>query len=231
MTIRVLLADDQQLVRTGLRGLLERDPGIQVVAEAEDGREALRLISEVRPDVALVDIRMPELDGLALTRQVTGDPDLADVRIVVLTTFETDQYIFEALKAGAKGFLTKTVSREELCRAVRVVAAGEALLSPSVTERVIAELSRRPDPVRSSPERLSLLTAREREVMGMIAAGRSNSEIGEALRMSPLTAKTHVSRIITKLRVRDRAQLVTLAYETGLVQPGAGVPPPGSSSR
>ncbi|GIJ78644.1 DNA-binding response regulator, NarL/FixJ family, contains REC and HTH domains [Micromonospora phaseoli] len=227
MTIRVLIADDQQLVRAGLRGLLELDPEIQVVAEAEDGLVALRLTTEHRPDVALVDIRMPELDGLALTRQISADPRLADVRVIVLTTFEIDQYIFEALKAGAKGFLTKTVSRTELCGAVRVVAAGAALLSPSVTEKVIAEFSRRPDPARSSPERLSQLTVREREVLGMIATGRSNSEIGEALRMSPLTAKTHVSRIITKLGVRDRAQLVMIAYETGLVLPGTSENPTG----
>jgi DNA-binding NarL/FixJ family response regulator len=221
LTIRVLVADDQPLVRSGLRGLLERDPLLRVVAEAADGREALRLVTELRPDVALVDIRMPELDGLALTRRITADPALSTVRVVVLTTFETDQYIFEAIRAGAKGFLTKTVSREELCHAMRVVAAGEALLSPSVTERVITELSRRPALARSAPERLAALTAREREVLAMVAAGRSNAEIGAALLMSPLTAKTHVSRIITKLRARDRAQLVALAYETGLVQPGS----------
>lgn len=229
MSIRVLLADDQQLVRAGLRGLLERDPGIEVVAEAEDGLDALRLARQTRPDIALVDIRMPGLDGLAVTRKLVTDPETSGVRIIVLTTFEIDRYIFDALKAGASGFLSKTVSREELCRAVRVVNAGDALLSPSVTQRVIAEFSRRPEPVQTSPERLSSLTAREREVMAMIAAGMSNVEIGQALRMSPLTAKTHVSRIITKLGVRDRTQLVALAYETGLVQPGAGLSPRTSS--
>ncbi len=221
MTIRVLLADDQQLVRAGLRGLLERDESISVIAEAEDGEEALRLTRQLQPDVALLDIRMPRLDGLAVAQRLTSDPATANVRIIALTTFEIDTYIFEALKAGASGFLSKTVSREELCRAVHVVAAGEALLSPSVTQRVIAEFSRRPERVRAVPEQLSALTAREREVMTMIAAGMSNTEIGRALRMSPLTAKTHVSRIITKLRVRDRAQLVMLAYETGLAQPGS----------
>ncbi|MFG2064846.1 response regulator [Micromonospora sp. NPDC048871] len=226
MTIRVLLADDQQLVRTGLRGLLERDQDITVVAEAADGPEAIRLARQVSPDVALLDIRMPHLDGLAVAQQLTTDPATTSIRIIVLTTFEQDSYIFEALKAGANGFLTKTVSGEELCRAVKVVAAGEALLSPSVTQRVIAEFSRRPEPVKAAPEQLAALTAREREVMLMIAAGLSNVEIGRALRMSPLTAKTHVSRIITKLGVRDRAQLVAMAYESGLVQPGAGLPRP-----
>lgn len=221
MTIRVLLADDQQLVRAGLRGLLERDSEISVLAEeAADGAEALRLARKHHPDVAMLDIRMPQLDGLAVTRQLTGDPATAGIRIIVLTTFEIDAYIFEALRAGASGFLSKTAGRDELCRAVKVVANGEALLSPGVTQRVIEEFSRRPEPVRSSPQRLSVLTAREREVMAMIAAGMSNAEIGRTLRMSPLTAKTHVSRIINKLGVRDRAQLVALAYETGLVQPG-----------
>lgn len=183
---------------------------------------ALRLVRAHRPDVALLDIRMPGLDGLAVTRQVVGDPALADVRVVVLTTFETDQYIFEALRAGARGFLTKTVSRQELCRAVRVVAAGEALLSPSVTGRVVAEFAGRPSPPvppAGSADRLAPLTPREREVLGMVASGLSNTEIGTALHLSPLTAKTHVSRIITKLGLRDRAQLVTVAYESGLVRP------------
>ncbi|MBF9127928.1 response regulator transcription factor [Plantactinospora sp. S1510] len=220
MTIRVLLADDQPLVRAGLRGLLGLDGDIDVVAEAADGREALRLIRQTRPDVALLDIRMPHLDGLTVTEQVTADPVTADVRIVVLTTFEVDAYIFQALRAGASGFLAKTVSREELCHAVRVVAAGDALLSPGVTRRVIAEFGRRPEPAQTSPERLAVLTAREREVLAMVATGLGNTEIGRALRMSPLTAKTHVSRILTKLGVRDRAQLVVLAYETGLVRPG-----------
>jgi DNA-binding NarL/FixJ family response regulator len=223
--IRVLVADDQELVRAGLRGLLGLDPGIEVVAEAGDGTAALRLVREHRPDVALVDIRMPGVDGLAVTRRITADPELAAVRVVVLTTFETDQYVFEALRAGARGFLTKTVSRPELCRAIRVVAAGEALLSPSVTGRVVAEFARRDEPARLATHRLTPLTDREREVLTMIAAGHRNTEIGAALRMSPLTAKTHVSRIITKLGVRDRAQLVALAYETGLVRPD-GDPPP-----
>ncbi|GAA3766535.1 response regulator transcription factor [Plantactinospora mayteni] len=220
MTIRVLLADDQPLVRAGLRGLLGLDGDIEVVAEAADGAEALRLVRRVRPDVALLDIRMPGLDGLTATERITTDPATAGVRIIVLTTYEIDEYIFSALLAGASGFLAKTVSREELCHAVRVVAAGDALLSPSVTRRVIEEFGRRPGPAQGSAERLAGLTAREREVLALVAGGLSNAEIGRALRMSPLTAKTHVSRIITKLGVRDRAQLVMLAYETGLVTPG-----------
>ncbi|SHN43312.1 response regulator transcription factor [Cryptosporangium aurantiacum] len=220
MTIRVLLADDQQLVRVGLRSLLELDGDIQVVAEAADGPEALREAERVTPDVALLDIRMPHLDGLEVTRRLAATQP--GIRVVILTTFETDAYIFEALRSGASGFLAKTVSHDELCRAVRVVAGGEALLSPSVTQRVIAEFTRRVEPPRAAPERLSVLTDREREVLALIAAGLNNGEIGETLAMSPLTAKTHVTRIITKLGVRDRAQLVMLAYETGLVRPSGG---------
>ncbi|GAB3964368.1 response regulator transcription factor [Plantactinospora veratri] len=220
MTIRVLLADDQPLVRAGLRGLLGLDGDIEVVAEAADGAEALRLVRQIRPDVALLDIRMPGLDGLTATARITADPATAGVRIIVLTTYEIDEYIFSALQAGASGFLAKTVNREELCHAVRVVAAGEALLSPSVTRRVIEEFGRRPGPPADAAERLAGLTEREREVLVLVAGGLSNAEIGRTLRMSPLTAKTHVSRTITKLGVRDRAQLVMLAYESGLVAPG-----------
>ncbi|WP_035855340.1 response regulator [Cryptosporangium arvum] len=214
--IRVLLADDQQLVRVGLRSLLELDGDIEVVAEAADGPEALREAARVAPDVALLDIRMPHLDGLEVTRRLAAAQP--DVRTVILTTFEIDAYVFEALRSGASGFLAKTVSHDELCRAVRVVAGGEALLSPSVTRRVIAEFARRVEPAEPSPERLAALTDREREVLTLVAAGLNNAEIGAALAMSPLTAKTHVTRIITKLAVRDRAQLVVLAYESGLVR-------------
>ncbi|MEO3820116.1 response regulator transcription factor [Plantactinospora sp. B24E8] len=220
MSIRVLIADDQQLVRTGLRGLLVLDGDIEVVAEAADGVEALRLARLTRPDVALLDIRMPGFDGLTVTERLTSDPETAGVRVVVLTTFDIDAYVFQALRAGASGFLTKTVGRDELCQAVRVVAAGEGLLSPSVTRQVIDEFKRRPAPPRVAPEQLAGLTDREREVLAMVAAGLDNTGIGRALRMSPLTAKTHVSRIISKLGARDRAQLVRLAYETGLVTPG-----------
>lgn len=226
MTVRVLLADDQPLVRSGLRGLLERDGGITVVAEAEDGAEALRLARRTQPDVALLDIRMPHTDGITVTRRLAADPDTAAIRVVVLTTFDVDSYIFEALQAGASGFLSKTVSREELCRAVHVVARGEALLSPGVTRTVIAEFARRPGSPHATPERLAPLTSREREVLTAVAAGSSNAEIAQALRMSPLTVKTHVSRIITKLGVRDRTQLVVLAYETGLKVPGVTSQPP-----
>jgi DNA-binding NarL/FixJ family response regulator len=217
--ISVLLADDQALVRAGFRALLDDQEDIEVVGEAEDGEEAIKLTRELTPDVVLMDIRMPGLDGLAATRTIAGDERLSSVRIVILTTFELDEYVFEALRVGASGFLVKDTEPEELLRAVRAVADGEALLSPSVTRRLIAEFATRAkEPVRS-PE-LSHLTDREREVMALVAEGLSNEEIAERLFVSPATAKTHVSRAMIKLNARDRAQLVVLAYESGLVSPG-----------
>ncbi|MFD8143779.1 response regulator [Streptomyces sp. NPDC059708] len=217
--IRVLLADDQLLVRAGFRALLDAQPDIEVTGEAADGREAVRLVREQRPDVVLMDIRMPVLDGLAATRSITGDAVLAAVRVVMLTTFELDEYVFEAIRGGASGFLVKDTEPEELLRAVRAVVAGDALLSPGVTRRLIAEFaarSREPAPA----EGLERLTDREREVMALVGAGLSNEEIARRLVVSPLTAKTHVSRTMVKLGARDRAQLVVLAYESGLVRPG-----------
>lgn len=222
--IRVLLADDQLLVRAGFRALLDAQPDIEVVGEAANGEAALRLVRELRPDVVLMDIRMPVLDGLAATRQITEDATLADVRVVMLTTFELDEYVFEALRSGASGFLVKDTEPEELLRAVRAVVEGDALLSPGVTRRLIAEFaarSKRPaaDGVGRGP-RLDRLTEREREVMALVGLGLSNEEIARRLVVSPLTAKTHVSRTMVKLGARDRAQLVVLAYESGLVRPG-----------
>lgn len=232
MTVRVVVADDQQLVRAGLHRLLELDGGITVVGEAEDGPGALDIVRRERPDVALLDIRMPHLDGIEVTRRLAADPTTAAVRVVVLTTFDIDEYIFAALRAGAGGFLSKTVGREELCRAVHVVAAGDALLSPDVTRRVIAEFGRRPESAPDgAPHQLNALTDRELEVLRLVATGASNEEIGSTLRMSPLTAKTHVSRILAKLAARDRAQLVMLAYETGLVRPGGNRTDPGRDGR
>jgi DNA-binding NarL/FixJ family response regulator len=217
--IRVLLADDQGLVRAGFRALLDAEPGIDVAGEARDGREAVELTRSLRPDVVLMDIRMPELDGLAATREIAADRSLAGVRIVILTTFEIDDYVFEALRAGASGFLVKDTEPVDLIAAVRVVAGGEALLSPSVTRRVIEEFAVRakePPPAGD----LDDLTEREREVMALVGTGLSNEEIAERLVVSPATAKTHVSRAMIKLGARDRAQLVVLAYEYGLVRPG-----------
>ncbi|WP_340384224.1 response regulator transcription factor [Streptomyces sp. SS7] len=217
--IRVLLADDQSLVRAGFRALLDAQPDIEVCAEAADGEEAVRAVGELHPDVVLMDIRMPRLDGLVATRRITGDETLAGVRVVMLTTFELDEYVFEAIRSGASGFLVKDTEPEELLRAVRAVVAGDALLSPGVTRRLIAEFAARSKEP-AAAEELGRLTEREREVMTLVGIGLSNEEIARRLVVSPLTAKTHVSRTMVKLGVRDRAQLVVLAYESGLVRPG-----------
>jgi DNA-binding NarL/FixJ family response regulator len=218
VTIRVLLADDQTLVRSGFRLLLERTDDIEVTGEASTGVEALERVRAERPDVVLMDIRMPVMDGIEATRQITHDPELAGVRVIILTTFGHDEYVFDALHAGASGFLLKDVEPDEVRAAVRVVADGEALLSPSVTRRLISELVSRPTHKRNTPAALHELTEREREVLILVAAGLTNAEIAERLVITPATAKTHVSRILMKLSARDRAQLVVIAYESGLVK-------------
>ncbi|PYC82148.1 DNA-binding response regulator [Streptomyces tateyamensis] len=219
--IRVLLADDQVLVRAGFRALLDAQPDLEVVGEAGDGEQAVRLTGELRPDVVLMDIRMPVLDGLAATRRITARQELAEVRVVVLTTFELDEYVFEALRGGAAGFLVKDTEPADLLRAVRVVAAGDALLSPGATRRLIGEFAARSKaPAAAGGAALGVLTEREREVVALVGLGLSNEEIARRLVVSPLTAKTHVSRAMVKLGTRDRAQLVVLAYESGLVRPG-----------
>lgn len=217
--ISVLLADDQALVRAGFSALLDAQDDIEVVAEADDGEEAVRLTKSHVPDVVLMDIRMPGLDGLSATREIAAHEQLSSVRIVILTTFELDEYVFESLRVGASGFLVKDTEPVELIRAVRAVASGEALLSPSVTRRLIAEFATRAKEPARGPE-LADLTDREREVMALVAEGLSNDEIAERLFVSPATAKTHVSRAMVKLNARDRAQLVVFAYESGLVRPG-----------
>jgi DNA-binding NarL/FixJ family response regulator len=217
--IRVLLADDQELVRAGLAALLGAEEDLDVVAEAADGEQAVALARQLRPDVVLMDIRMPVLDGIEATRQIAADPALASTHVVILTTFELDEYVFEGLRAGAAGFLVKDTDAAELIRAVRVVAAGQALLSPQVTRRLIAEFaSRSRGP--SADERLEALTAREREVVALVATGLSNDEIAVKLYVSPATAKTHAARAMGKLGAHDRAQLVVAAYESGLVRAG-----------
>jgi len=217
--IKVLLADDQALVRAGFRALLDAQDDIEVVGEAGDGDEAARLARRLHPDVVLMDIRMPGTDGLTATRTIARDERLDGVRIVILTTFELDEYVFEAIRAGASGFLVKDTEPVELLRAVRAVARGDALLSPGVTRRLIGAFATQTQEAPRRPE-LDTLTEREREVMGLVAEGLTNDEIAARLYVSPMTAKTHVSRAMTKLAARDRAQLVVFAYESGLVRPG-----------
>ncbi|MBG6239695.1 DNA-binding NarL/FixJ family response regulator [Mycetocola sp. CAN_C7] len=217
--IRVVVADDQQLIRAGFRALLDAEPDIDVVGEASTGVDAVARVRDLRPDVVLMDIRMPDGDGLWATEQITADATLVGTRIVVVTTFELDEYVGQAIAAGASGFLVKDTEPVELIRSVRIAAAGDALLSPSVTRRLLERIAGRLHA--SVPSRLiEVLTDREREVMVLVAEGLSNDEIGARLFLSPLTAKTHVSRILAKLGARDRVQLVVLAYESGLVSPG-----------
>jgi DNA-binding NarL/FixJ family response regulator len=217
--ITVVLADDQALLRAGLRALLDAEGDIEVVGEAAHGEEAVTVVRTTRPDVVLMDIRMPGTDGLAATQAITSDPDLVGTRVIVLTTFDLDEYVFEAMRLGASGFLVKDTDPPELLRGIRAVAAGDALLSPGVTRRLIGEFASRSRQA-SSPALLEPLTEREREVVALVGEGLSNDEIAARLVLSPATAKTHVSRAMIKLQVRDRAQLVVLAYETGLVTPG-----------
>lgn len=222
--IDVVIADDHALVRTGFRSVIDSDPHLNVVGEASTGREAVDMARDLHPHIVLMDIRMPELDGIEATRLITSDPGLVDVRVIVVTTFEIDEYVFQSLRAGASGFLLKDIDPDHLLRAMKTVHAGDALLSPSVTRRLIWEfVNRTPDP-RPIPD-LSLLTDREREVMALVAGGLTNQEISDHLYIAPNTAKTHVSRAMTKLGVHDRAQLVVIAYQTGLVVADPADPP------
>ncbi len=219
--IRVVLADDQLLLRAGLRALLDAEDDIEVVGEASDGAEAVELVRTLSPDVVLMDIRMPGTDGLEATRRIAADESLAETKVVILTTFDLDEYVFEAVRIGASGFLVKDTEPTELLRGVRAVAGGDALLSPRVTRRLIGEFaSRSRDTSMPAARELELLTDREREIVGLVGEGLNNDEIAARLFLSPATAKTHVSRAMVKLHARDRAQLVVLAYESGLVQPG-----------
>jgi DNA-binding NarL/FixJ family response regulator len=214
--IRVVVVDDQALVRMGLRTLLDSEDGTELVGEATDGREGVEVVRRTRPDVVLMDIRMPVVDGLSALRTITADPDLADVRVVILTTFEIDEYVFEALRGGASGFVLKDSPPTELLQAVRVVADGGSLLSPSVTRRVIEQFAGQ-DSMGAAPHpELGRLTEREREIVAWVATGRSNDEIADELVVSPATVRTHVSRAMTKLHARDRAQLVVFAVQSGL---------------
>jgi DNA-binding NarL/FixJ family response regulator len=217
--IRVVLADDQQLVRAGFAMLLDAEDDMSVVGQADDGAAAVALAGATRPDVVLMDVRMPGVDGLEATRRIVGDAAMSAVKILILTTFELDEYVFEALRAGASGFLVKHTQPGDLVRAVREVAAGQALLSPSVTRRLIAEFTARPERPTLAPAAMSALTDREREVVALVAQGLTNEEIAAELVLSPATARTHVSRAMVKVQARDRAQLVVFAYQCGLVRP------------
>lgn len=219
MTVRIALADDQALIREGFRAILERSEDLVVVGEAADGGDAVSLTRRLRPDVVVMDVRMPGLDGIQATARITADPALAATRVLVVTTFEVDEYVFAALRAGASGFLLKDLEPDELRRAVRIVADGEALLSPSVTRRLVEEFAARPTRDTAIVERLGGLTAREKEIVGLVGRGLSNDEIAGMLRISAATAKTHVARAMLKLHARDRAQLVVFAYDSGLVAP------------
>ena len=218
--IRVVLAEDQAIVRAGFRALLDAEPDLEVAGEAADGREAVDLTRRLSPDLVVMDIRMPELDGLEATEQITSDPALGSTRVLVLTTFELDEYVFGALRAGASGFLLKGGEPADLLAAIRLVAGGEALLAPSVTKRLIEAYVAQPEPAtRTAPNGLDELSARELEILREVAQGHTNREIADALYLSPLTVKTHVSRILTKLRARDRVQLVVIAYQAGIAPP------------
>jgi DNA-binding NarL/FixJ family response regulator len=221
--IRVLIADDQALVRGGFRMILEAQPDIEVVGEAEDGRQALELTRELKPEIVLMDIRMPGLDGLEATRRLLALRDAP--RILVLTTFDLNEYVYEAMKTGASGFLLKDVRPEQLAEAVRTVAVGDTLLAPAITRRLVEEFVRRPPPGQRAPAELNVLTDRELDVLRLLARGLSNAEVGQTLFLSEATVKTHVTRILAKLDLRDRLQAVVFAYECGLVQPGSGDQP------
>ena len=217
--IRVLVADDQALVRGSFRLLVETDPGLLVIGEAATGAEAVQIAARDKPDVVLMDVRMPVMDGIEATRRITGAEQAAETRVLILTTFDLDDYVYAALRAGASGFLLKDTPPADLLAAIRVIAAGDALLAPAITRRLIAEFARRPQPSQQPAATLAGITGREREVLTLIGRGLSNPEIAQALHVTMATTKTHVSRLLAKLGARDRAQLVIAAYETGLIQP------------
>lgn len=220
MMIRVGVADDQPLIRTGIRAMIDHAADLALVGEAEDGEQAVELAQREHPDVVLMDIRMPKLDGIEATKRITSDPSLSGVRVVVLTTFDADDYVYAAIRAGASGFLLKDAPPEDVLDGIRIVARGDGLIAPSITRRLIADLAARPATERPAPPELEILTDREREVLALVGRGLTNAEIGAQLYVSPATAKAHVSHVMTKLYARDRAQLVVVAYESGLVRPG-----------